>query len=266
MTATTATPETTTTLPAQPGVGRGTQLRRALAGEWTRLWTVRSTWWSLAAALVLLLLLGMAYGLDIEGQAPVWVPGEIGIMFAQFPLAIPALLAVTSEYTTGAIRSSLQATPRRGVLAAARATVGVGVAAGGAIVVAASAGVLAWILLGSRAEVVAGDWVVSLLTVAALVAAFTVVTVGVGTTLRSSAGALTVAFLIQVVLPTMLPAFGVRWLAVLGEHLPGFATIALMDAFGEPPISATRAIVILAAWVAAAAVAGTWSLLRRDAA
>lgn len=265
MTTPTTTTATSPSLPAQPGVGRGIQLRRTLGAEWTRLWTVRSTWWSLAAALGLLLLLGMAYGLDIEGQAPVWVPGEIGIMFAQFPLAIPALLAVTSEYSNGAIRSSLQATPRRGVLAAARATVGVGVAAGGALVVAASAGVLSWILLGPRAEVVAADWAVSLLSVAALVAAFALVTAGVGATLRSSAGALTVAFLIQVVLPTMLPAFGVRWLAVLGEHLPGFATIALLDAFGEPPISPTRAIVILAAWVTAAAAAGAWSLLRRDA-
>lgn len=266
MTATAPTTASTTILPAGPGLGRGTQLRRAVAAEWTRLWTVRSTWWSLAAALGLLVLLGTAYGLDVEGRAPVWVPGEIGIMFAQFPLAIPALLAVTSEYATGAIRSSLQAVPRRGVLSAARATVGVGVAAGGAMVVAATAGVLAWVLLGARGEVVVGDWATSLLTVAALVAAFTLVTVGVGATLRSSAGALTVAFLIQVVLPTLLPAFGVRWLAVLGEHLPGYATIALMDAFGEPAISTTRAVVILAAWVVAAAAAGTWSLLRRDAA
>lgn len=256
----------TTSLPAEPGLGRGTQLRRAVSAEWTRLWTVRSTWWSLTAALALLALLGTAFGLDMEGQAPVWVPGEIGMMFAQFPLAIPALLAVTSEYATGAIRSSLQAVPRRGVLATARATVGVGVAAAGAVVVATIAGVLAWVLLGAQAEVVAGDWVVSLLTVAAVVAAFTLVTAGVGATLRSSAGALTIAFLVQVVLPTLLPAFGVRWLEVLGEHLPGFATIALLDAFGEPPISATRAIVILAAWVVAAVAAGTWSLMRRDAA
>ena len=267
MNSTTTTPVTpTTSLPAEPGVGRGVQLRRALAAEWTRLWSLRSTWWSLLAALALLALLGVAYGMDIEGDAPLWVPGEIGMMFAQFPLAIPALLAVTSEYATGAIRTSLQAVPRRGVLATARASVGVGVAAAGAALFAATAGAIAWVLLGARAEVVAGDWAASLATLALVVAVFTLMTVGVGAALRSSAGALTVAFLVQMVLPTVLPNLGVRWLATAGEHLPGYAMIALLDAFGEPPISATRAWVILAAWVAVAAAAGTWSLLRRDAA
>lgn len=263
-TATATTPRTT--LAAEPGAGRGTQLRRALAAEWTRLWTVRSTWWSLLAALGLLVLVGVGFGMDAGEDASVWVPGEVGMMFAQFPLAIPALLAVTSEYATGAIRTSLQAVPRRGVLATARVAVGVGVAAAGATLFGAVAGVIAWVLMGARAEVVAGDWLGSLATLALVVAAFTLVTVGVGTVLRSSAGALTVAFLVQMVLPTLLPNLGVQWLATAGEHLPGYATIALLDAFGMPPISATRAWVILAVWAVAAAAAGTWSLLRRDAA
>lgn len=256
----------TITLQPPTAVGSGTGLRRAVAAEWTRLWTVRSTWWCLATALALLVLIGVGFGLDSVGVSPVWVPGEIGIVFAQFPLVIPALLAVTSEYATGSIRTTLQAVPRRGVLALARGTVGVGFAAVGAVLVAATSGVVAWVLLGAQAEVVGAHWGTSLLAIAGVVAAFTLVTMGVGTVLRSSAGALTVAFMVQMVLPMLLPNLGVRWLALIGEHLPGYAMIALLDAFGMPPISATRAVVILVVWAVVAAAVATWALLRRDAA
>lgn len=114
--------------PATSATGTSRVLGRAIAAEWTRLSTVRSTWWSLLAAAAMMLFIGVAFGMDMDEPTPIWVAGELAIVFAQFALAIPAMLAVTSEYSTGAIRSSLQAVPRRGVLACSRALVAVGAA------------------------------------------------------------------------------------------------------------------------------------------
>ena len=266
--------DTTTLAPEQaPVVDRApralpgrTVLRRAMAAEWTRLRTVRSTWWSLLAGLVMMLFVGVAFGLDMDDVTPVWVAGELGVVFAQFALFVPAMLAVTAEYSTGAIRSTLQAVPRRGVLALARILVAVGAAATAGIVLALLADVASWVALGSRAEVVTSDIATSLGAVAMLVAAGALLAVGVGTALRSSAGTLTTVFLLWLVLPTMLPAFGVSWLATIGNHLPGAAAMVFLDAFGDPALSTTRAGIVLAAWLVAATAAGSWSLLRRDAA
>lgn len=243
-----------------------TVLRHAMAAEWTRLRGVRSTWWSLLAGLVMMLFVGVAFGLDMDDVTPVWVAGELGIVFAQFALFVPAMLAVTAEYSTGAVRSTLLAVPRRGVLALARTLVAVGAVASAGFVLALAADVASWVALGPRAEVVTGDLAASLGAVAMLVAAGALLAVGVGNVLRSSAGTLTTVFLLWLVLPMMLPAFGVSWLATIGNHLPGAAAMAFLDAFGDPVMSTTRAGIVLAAWLVAATAAGLWSLLRRDAA
>lgn len=256
-------------------VSTGTSLARVVASEWTRLWTVRSTWWALAGAAAMMLLLGFAFGQDAPpdpglpgGPAwtiPVWVPGEIAIAIGQFALYVLVMLAVTAEYATGAIRSSLQAVPRRGLLLLARTVVVVVVATVAAVALAASAGGMASIGLGDAAEVVPGDIAHSLTMIAVVVACGSLITVGLGAFLRSSAGTLTSIFLLMLVLPQLLPVFGIDWLTSVGEHLPGYASMSLLEAFGIEQ-SVTRASMVLAAWVAASLVVGTWSLLRRDAA
>lgn len=260
----TATPMVGST--ATPSSRTTTVLRRAIAAEWTRLSTVRSTWWSLLAAAAMVLFLGVAFGMDMHEPTPIWVAGELGIVFAQFALAIPAMLAVTSEYSTGAIRSSLQAVPRRGILASSRALVAVGAAAIAGTGLTLAADVASWIALGSNAQVVPGDLLGSLGAVAILVASGAILTVGIGMLLRSSAGTLTSVFLLLLVLPVLLPSFGIGWVAAAGRHLPGSAAMSLLDAFGEPTLSTPRAAAVLIAWVVAAVAAGGWSLLRRDAA
>lgn len=259
-----ATTATTLDRPAR-AVSTATELRRTVAAEWTRLWTVRSTWWALAAAAALMLLLGFAFGQDMTGESPFWVPGEIAIGPAQFALYVLVMLPVTAEYATGAIRSTLQAVPRRGLLLAARSLVTLVVATVAAVVLALLTGAMAWIGLGSELVVDAGDIAASLGLVAVVVAAGSLLTIGFGSVLRSSAGTLTSLFLLLLVLPQLLTGFGIGWLTAIGKALPGYASLALLDAYGiDEPVG--RSAVVLGAWVVAAVVGGAWSLLRRDAA
>jgi ABC-2 type transport system permease protein len=241
---------------------------RAAAAEWLRLRTLRTTWVCLLAAAVTIVGIGAAAAFDHaqEPGAPATDPaalaGQFGVLPGQFALLVLALLAVTQEYATGVIGPTLQWTPRRGVLLAARVPVPVLDAAGAGVLLALVADVAAW-LIDPRLTLTAGDTADSLGRIAAVLVAGGVLAVGVALLLRSTAGALATVFLLQLVLPAMLPSFGVQWMADLGELLPGSA--AIWTLLGEPHMSTTQATALLVGWSGVALAAGAWSLMRRDA-
>jgi ABC-2 type transport system permease protein len=129
MTTTTA-PERLAPEAAQPTAGPKPGFAHALHTEWIKLRTVRSTWWTLAAAFVL------GAGLTILmcwGNAD-WLaspeadesPGSFitwGMMIAQITAVVLGALVVTTEYGTGMIRSTFAAVPSRGRVLAAKALV-----------------------------------------------------------------------------------------------------------------------------------------------
>ncbi|TFV62300.1 UNVERIFIED_ORG: hypothetical protein E4P37_17485 [Bacillus sp. AZ43] len=258
---------TAVTLP-QPGTAA--VVTRAASAEWLRLRTVRSTWWCLLAAAAAVVGIGAPTAVDEASMAEAlgWPPaaatlaGEYGVLVGQFALLVLALLAVTQEYASGSIGPTLQWTPRRGVLLAARVAVPVLVAVAAAVVLALVADVAAWLIapeLALEFSEVAG----SLGRIAVVVAAGSVLAVGAGLLLRSTAGALAAVFLLQLVLPFLLPVFGVQWMADLGELMPGSG--AIWTLLGEPEMTAGQATALLVGWSAAALAAGGWRLLRRDA-
>jgi ABC-type transport system involved in multi-copper enzyme maturation permease subunit len=129
---------TTTTLdtrlsPLPPATGRA-GLRGAIASEFTKVRSVRSTYWTLAALLIVSIGVGAAItggsaanfnhnlankaGFDAT-QTSLVAFFEIG----QLIIAVIAAMAITSEYSTGMIRTSLTAQPRRGTVYAAKAIV-----------------------------------------------------------------------------------------------------------------------------------------------
>jgi ABC-2 type transport system permease protein len=130
--ATTTTPDLRlSSLP--PAAGRA-GLKGALASEFTKLRSVRSTYWTLGALFFVSVGLGIAItagtaanfannpgnkaGFDAT-QASLGAFFELG----QLIIAVLGAMAITSEYSTGMIRTSLTAQPRRGVVYAAKATV-----------------------------------------------------------------------------------------------------------------------------------------------
>jgi ABC-2 type transport system permease protein len=101
-------------------------LRRAMAAEWTKLWTVRSTMWTLVATGVAVI------GLCVLGTATI-NPTEIiddptrrsliGIFLGQLIFGVLGVLVITAEYGTGTIRATLSALPRRPVVLGAKIVV-----------------------------------------------------------------------------------------------------------------------------------------------
>ena len=243
---------------------------RAAGAEWVRLRTVRTTWWCLLAATVTIVGLGAIAAADeAEGTSTPADPivstfaGEYGVLLGQFGLLVLALLAVTSEYASGSIGPTLQWTPRRGVLLAARIVVPTVVVMVIGVVLALAADLLA-LLIDPDLVLPLGDAVSGLARIAAVLAAGSLLAVGVGLLLRSTAAGLATVFLLQLVLPFLMQSFNVGWLADLAEWLPG--TGAVRTLLGKPDsLSAGGALALLACWSAVALAAGGRRLLRRDA-
>ena len=242
-----------------------TAFRRAAAAEWTRLWTVRSTWWSLLAATGLMLFVAVAVGSESTGgdPAPIWFAAQFGIVPGQFAFLLVVLLAVTGEYSTGAIRSTLQWVPRRGVLLAARILVPVAFATICSVVVSAAADLVAWGFLGQAAEVVPADIARSLGRIALVVAFGSVLSAGLGLLLRSTAGTLTAIFVLIFALPVALGNVGVRWLTAISDALPGRAIVSML-VVDEVELAPIAVATVMIAWATGAVIAGGWSLIRRD--
>ncbi len=133
----------------RPIRGPATGLPDALHAEWTKLRTLASTWWLLAAAVALTIAVGAAVAAAVQcrpfGCAPAQAgadPAKIslaGVDLGQVIVALLAVLAAGGEYGTGMIRVTLAATPRRLTMLAAKAVVVTGWAvAAGAVAVLGS--------------------------------------------------------------------------------------------------------------------------------
>jgi ABC-2 type transport system permease protein len=113
------------TVPHLEGVGRVTQARVALS-EWTKLRSLRSTRWSLLVAVVLTIGLPLLVATVISSRWSHLSPLEqadryqhrfdfalAGVNVAQLAVAVLGVLLITGEYSTGMIRASLTAVPKR---------------------------------------------------------------------------------------------------------------------------------------------------------
>jgi ABC-2 type transport system permease protein len=116
-----------------PATGRA-GLRGALASEFTKIRSVRSTYWTLIALLVVSIGIGAAIagGSDANfahnpGNKAGFDATQVSLIaffeIGQLIIAVIAALAITSEYSTGMIRTSLTAQPRRRTVYAAKAIV-----------------------------------------------------------------------------------------------------------------------------------------------
>ena len=254
----------------------GGGLPGAVSAEWTKAWTVRSTWWSLAAGGLLMAAAAAQlaiYTVNANGNADpaddkgVVSVGSIAVQavdLAQFGLIALAMLLITAEYATGAIRTTLQWVPRRGVMMLAKTIVSAVVGGLAGTVMAAIGSVVAAPLLGHWGTFAVSGWAGDILAAGCYLALISVFTLGLGTALRSAVGTLTVVFLILTVIPASLQASHFAVAERVAQYLPGIAGAAFMrgDDHAYPP---AVGLLVLACWATAAVTGGLIMLRRRDA-
>ena len=259
-------------------------MTRALRSEWTKLAALRGTWWSLLATLVLTMLLTL---LITSGSSTSGCPSggcdddllELslgGVYFGQLAVAAFGVLAITSEFTSGMIRTTFAATPRRHIVLAAKAAIVGGLVLAVGLVTCALAYVAGISLLGSGGYTEANGYAgVPGATVlrgvagsAVYFAALALFSLGVGAILRHTAAAIsTVLALLWVplIVVSMLPMdIGLK----IARFCPMFAGLAIqntVDRADNIPISPGAGLALFCFYAAAALGIGFWLVARRDA-
>ncbi|MGW2818485.1 ABC transporter permease [Streptomyces sp. NPDC001415] len=105
-----------------------------LKSEWTKIRTVSSTTWTLACALIVTVAISAALCALMKSQFDDLKPAEkltfdptfisfSGMILGQLAMVVFGVLVVGTEYSSGMIRSSLAAVPRRGMFLFAKLTV-----------------------------------------------------------------------------------------------------------------------------------------------
>jgi len=120
---------------AQPPRADQVTPSRVLRSEWIKLWTLRSTFWTLLAAIVVTVGLGMLFSWGFAGHAAdpkdpvpdaamraVTVPLQPYVI-AQLAIGVLGVMIITGEYSTGMIRATLAAVPTRLPVLCAKAAV-----------------------------------------------------------------------------------------------------------------------------------------------
>ncbi|MEV4678568.1 MULTISPECIES: ABC transporter permease [Actinomadura] len=248
----------------------------ALAAEWTKLWSIRSTWWGLAGAVLLMALMSMILATSTvsnntrppAGEEPPGVVSVSGIAtgsvdMVQFVVLALAILMITGEYATGSIRATLQWVPPRTRMLSAKAAVAMAVVFPVGVLLALTGTAVAYPMLGKWGRLDAGDAVRDALLTGVYLAVMSAFILGVAAMLRSTAATITTAFLFVLVLPVTLVNARSELLKDIADGLPSTAGRHLLN--GDGPYPAAVAVLIIAAWTAAALWGGITVLRRRDA-
>lgn len=107
--------------PRTPGHYR---FRNAARMEWIKLRSLRSSWWTLAITVAGAVAIGVVVGVNTRNAAGDLTNNALAGMVPGLLLAgVLGVLTMTGEYTSGMIRSTLAAVPRRPMLLAAKAAV-----------------------------------------------------------------------------------------------------------------------------------------------
>lgn len=243
---------------------------RTVRAEWSRFWSVRSS--TTLVAVIIAGALGAATLAASQSAATApaggspWILASIIGLPILFGILILMSIASTSDYSTGNIVSTLQWSPRRGVFFASRVAVltmlGLLI---GLLLVAATATLL-WGFAPQLTYFASADWS-QVGGIALVFASATLLTVGTGFALRSTAGTLAVSFALILVLPLLLQVIPFDWVNRVIEVLPGSAALFFLlgEGPGDTQMTALSSIVVLVAWAVGATAAGAWRLLRFDA-
>jgi ABC-2 type transport system permease protein len=293
-----------------PAAGRA-GLKGALASEFTKLRSVRSTYWTLGALFIVSVGLGIAI---TAGTAANMVnnPGNkagfdatqasLGAFFelGQLIIAVLGAMVITSEYSTGMVRTSLTAQPRRGVVYAAKAIVFTAVTLVISIVTAfiaffigqaiysskgVSASLFHTVTVPANANVNCGpggctatfsgtDVITASAALTAIIGTALFVTIvaliafGVGSIVRHTAGAIAIVIALLFIVPILEQTLPNDWRWDIMRFLPDAATRVISVTVGGTNIhlwSAWPQLGVTALWAAVLVGVGAYLFRTRDA-
>ena len=272
MTAATLTRTASTT---RPGYG----FRSVATMEWLKLRSVRSTPWILlvfAAGMIGLSVLVLSHehwATMPPGQRAAFDPtneGFTGLALGQLVLGVLGVLAITTEFSSGMIRATFAAAPRRPLVLAAKAAVvaAITLVAGEILAFAAfAAGELALRSPAPHATLGQPGVLRAVLMGGAYPCLIALIALGLGAIVRNTAAAISAMVGLLFVVPLILLPLGESIQHSVGQFLP--MLIAENSLTSVKPVAHSLSpgigFAVLCAYAVAALAAGGWALARRDA-
>jgi ABC-2 type transport system permease protein len=275
---TAAVPATPARIRAVPAAAKRPGLPGALRSELTKILSVRSTYWTLLAQAVASIGWAVLYcaGTVSHGAGPDFNAAQASltgqVALGELIIVVLGALVITSEYSTGMIRTSLAVMPRRGVLYAAKAIVFAAVTLTISLVTSFVDFFVGQAILASKhynATLTQPGVLRAILLSAAIVTVFGLLAYGTGALIRHTAGAITAILGVIFLIPALAQALPTSWFQDLVRWLPGGSALEpiarstapvsghLFSAWGEFAVFSGYAVVLLAL--------GAWSFIRRDA-
>ncbi|MGY5036134.1 ABC transporter permease [Streptomyces sp. 900116325] len=274
----TATVEAPSSGPVQPAY-RVTG-RRVLSSEWAKLWSLRSTWITLSLGLIFLVAFGLIAAsryksgigsghLDRDfADATAVSLSLFGTNFAQLALGVLGVLVTAGEYSTGMIRSTLAAVPRRLPVLWSKAAV-----FGLVTLVVGTLGAFVAFLFGNG--IVSGTPAAlgltdagvlrSLLGAALYLALVGVIGTALGAMLRSVAGGISVLVAALMLIPGLVTLLPSSWQDDISPYLPSNAGESMFAlAHDTTTLSPTAGLLVFLAWTALALAGAAYRLVRSD--
>ena len=245
--------------------------------ELCKLLTVRSTYWTLGLAVM--------FNIGLAALLAIFLPDQLGaedkatldttrvslggIHLSQVAFGVMGVLVITSEYGTGSIRPSLSAVPRRRLLLAAKAAVFATIA----LAVAGASCFAAYLAFQAamsdellRSDLADPGVVRALVGGALFLALLGLLGMGIGTIVRSSAGAIAGLMSLLFVPPVLLELLPPSWRTTIGPYVPMRAGSQIFSLHGETgALSAWAGLGVFGVYVTAALALAFVLINRRDA-
>ena len=269
----------TVRLPRLDVTGR-VAFHRVLLSEWTKLRTVRSTKWSLAAGFLLTIAFPVVFAAVTSSHWGSMSPHDradrhpldialAGVNVAQLAVAVLGVLVISAEYSTGSIRSTFIAVPRRLPVLWAKLVdyavvsfvlvlpaVLVSFFASQAILARHDILQISFSQAGVARSVIGGALYVMLVGIFAL---------GIGAIVRNTAGGIATFAGIFFVLPPLMFTLPTSWNNAISQYLPSEAGRQIFALHHAPhTLTPLTGGLVLAAYCAAALAIAAVLLVRRD--
>jgi ABC-2 type transport system permease protein len=260
-----------------PATAVGTQTRRPsvlpnlLHSEWAKIRSVRSTYWTLAITVAAIVGLAAAF---CAAERPPYGAGFdpveaslTGVLLAQLAIGTLGALVVTSEYSTGMIRSTFIAAPQRRAVIAAKAAVFGALAFVIGTVASVAAFLVGQSILGSHGVSLSSPGALrAVIGVGLYLGLLAVFAVGLGTIIRSTPGTIVAVLGTLLVLPTIAPVLPGSIRNSVEKFLPSNAGQAIGATLkSSSSLSPWAGLAVFALYALGALVIGLFLVSRRDA-
>ena len=261
-----------------PAAGRA-GFADALRSEFTKIRSTRSTYWTLLALVVVTVGIGAiaSYGTASHASQVDRASFDAtqlslgGLYVGQLVIAVLGALTITSEYSTGMIRTSLAVQPRRGTLFAAKAVVFAVVSLVTGLVASFASFFIGQALLSSHhlnVTLSQPNVLRAVIGGALFLTACGMLAYGLGAVLRHTAGAITAAIGLLFVLTVLVNFLPGTWQDHVNKWMPAIAGSQVWVTKASSPetlFSAWAGLAVLAGYAAIAIVAGLVLFRTRDA-